>query len=180
MSPVDVASYVRQLDRELRRRFVRDTDILEEVRAHLADAVESEQQQGHPPADAQTAAITRFGSATTVAAAYAADRSRLLYRGLLVVAIACGIAIAYVDSRPTWDDTGVTAGAMMLVAGILGLLGPRRPWLWAFLVGIGIPAYAIARAPSLGSLAMLLVLLFPLVGAYAGVAVRRWFMPVAP
>jgi hypothetical protein len=176
MTPADIESYVRQLDRELRRRFVRDADILEEVRAHLADAVASEQQQGHALADAQATALKRFGSTTTVAAAYAADRSRLLYRGLLVVAIACGIAIAYVDSRPTWDDTGVTAAAMMLVAGILGLLGPRRPWLWALLVGIGIPAYAIARAPSIGSLAMLLVLLFPLVGAYAGMAVRRWSM----
>jgi hypothetical protein len=179
MTPVDIESYVRQLDRELRRRFVRDPAILEEVRDHLADAVEHERGEGRSLVDAHAMAFERLGAPITVAAAYAADRSRALYRWLFTAAIASGITIAYVDSRPTWDDTGVTAATMVFVAGCLGLLGPRRPWAWALLVGIWIPAYAIARAPSLSALAMLLVLLFPLAGAYAGMVVRRWAIELA-
>jgi hypothetical protein len=180
MNPVDVESYVRQLDRELRKRFVLDADILEEVHGHLTDAVERGAQRGHSFPSAQAAAIERFGAPALVAAAYAADRSRGLYRCLFIAAIAFGVAIAYVDSRPAWDDTGITAGTMMLVAGVLGLLGPRRPWTWALLIGIWIPAYAVARAPSAGTLAMVLVLAFPFAGAYGGMALRRWSALAVP
>ena len=96
-------------------------------------------------------------------------RNRLLF----VVAIAAGLAIAYVDSRPSWDDSGVTAGAMLLSAGLLGLVAPERPWLWALAVGIWIPAHAIVRRHALGSLMMLVALAFPFAGAYAGMAIRR-------
>jgi len=48
----------------------------------------------------------------------------------LLPAIACflGLLIAYVDSRPTWDDTGITAGSILLVSGLLAMLADRRPW----------------------------------------------------
>ena len=94
-------------------------------------------------------------------------------RLLFVPAVLVGLGIAYVDSRPTWDDAGVTAFALLLSAGILALISPRRPWLVALAVGIWIPAHAIARQHSLGSLAMVIVLAFPLAGAYAGMAIRR-------
>jgi hypothetical protein len=94
-------------------------------------------------------------------------------RVLLVLAVLIGMTIAYVDSRPTWDDTGITAFSMLLAAGLFGLVAPRRVWVWAIAVGIWIPAYAIARTPSMGSVAMLVVLAFPLAGAYAGLAVCR-------
>ena len=180
MTAVDVTSYVGQLDRELRERFVLDADILEEVRDHLADAIERGQQRGLSLSDAQAVAIERFGTPKTIATAYAVDRSRGLYRCLVVAATACGLVIAYVDSRPSWDDTGITAGTMMLVAGVLGLLGPRWPWRWALLIGIWIPAYAVAHTPLIDALAMPIVLLFPLAGAYLGRALRRWSMPVVP
>jgi hypothetical protein len=177
VTPTDVDSYLRELDRALRRRFVVDATILEEVRNHLAEAIEAREREGCAFPEASTAAIERFGSVEIVATAYAADRTRALHRVLFVGALAFGIAITYIDSRPTWDDTGITAGAMLLGAGVLGLLGPRRPWAWALLVGFWIPAYAIARAPSTGSLAMLIVLVFPFVGAYLGMALRRGLAP---
>jgi hypothetical protein len=99
-------------------------------------------------------------------------------RWLLVAAVAVGIAIALVDARPTWDDTGITAAAMTLAAGILGFIGPRRPWVWALGVGIWIPAYAMSRAPSLGTLTMLAILAFPFAGAYLGMMLRRVITPV--
>jgi hypothetical protein len=97
----------------------------------------------------------------------------MLNRLLIVAAILIGIGIAYVDSRPTWDDTGITAGALLMAAGCLGLIAPQRPWVWALAVGIWIPAHAIVHQRSIGSLVMLVVLAFPFAGAYAGMAVRR-------
>jgi hypothetical protein len=177
MSPLDSAGYVRQLDRELRRRFARDDDFLEEVRAHLEDASDRGQRTGLPRDEAEALAVQQFGPPALVAAAHAANRYRLMHRGLSIAAVTLGVAIAWVDARPTWDDTGITAGMMLLCATLLGMLGPRRPWLWALLTGIWIPAYAMIRAPGVGKLAMLLVLIFPLAGAYLGRAVRRWSTP---
>jgi len=89
---------------------------------------------------------------------------------LLAVAVVLGILIAFVDSRPTWDDTGVTAAAIVASCGVLGLLGPDRPWLWALAVGMWVPALGIAKAGNYGSL---LALPFAFAGAYAGAATRR-------
>jgi hypothetical protein len=180
MKTPDVEAYLRRLDRELRKRFVADARMLEEARGHLADAIERGQARGLSLDAAREEAISRFGAPEVVAAAVAADRSRLLHRALLVAAIVLGVAIAYVDARPGWDDAGISAGAMALVAGGLGLLGPRKPWVWALGVGIWIPAWAFARTPSLHALPILLVLAFPFAGAYLGMAVRRMTTPVAP
>jgi hypothetical protein len=174
MTPGGTEGYLQRLNRALRKRGVLDTTILEEAREHLADAVEQGCRDGRSRAAAQEEAFARFGAPETVAAQCAADQFRRWHGGLLVVSIIIGVAVAYVDSRPTWDDTGITAGVMLLMAGLLGLLGPQRPWLWAIGVGIWIPAYALVRAPSLPTLAMLMVLVFPFVGAYLGAATRRW------
>lgn len=89
---------------------------------------------------------------------------------LFVAALACGAGIAYVDSRPTWDDTGVTAAAVLAVSGLLGLASPRRAWLWALAVGAWVPAWGIANSGNYGSL---LALAFAFAGAYAGAGVRK-------
>ena len=39
---------------------------------------------------------------------------------LVIVALALGLIIAYVDSRPTWDDAGITAGAHRIRAVVGG------------------------------------------------------------
>jgi hypothetical protein len=164
--------YIARLERELQKRFVTDPAFLDEVRGHLSEAVARGRETGLDATAADDAAIARFGSAELVAETFAADRSRTSYRILMVCAIACGLAIAYVDSRPNWDDAGITAGLMVLVAAAFGVLGPRRPWLWALAVGIWIPAHAIADARSSASGFMPLVLLFPLGGAWLGRLLR--------
>lgn len=172
MTPPSVDAYLKQLRRELRRQFIIDKRIIDEVRGHLDDAIDRERERGTSPGSAESRAIQDFGAPELVAASFAADRTRILYRVLLAAATLMGGAIAYVDSRATWDDTGITAGAMALGAAALGLLGPRRPWLWGLAIGMWVPAYALVRKPGLGSLAMLVVLLFPLAGAYLGRTVR--------
>jgi hypothetical protein len=167
-----VDAYLRSLSVELRTRFINDAQIIDEVGGHLADAVEAARQQGADDDDAQRCAVAQFGAPEVIGAAFAADRTWARHRVLLVLAGFAGVAVAYVDSRPTWDDTGVTAGAMFLFAAVLGLLGPQRPWLWALTVGAGVPAYAVLRKPAVGTLMLLAVLVFPFAGAYLGRVVR--------
>jgi|SRR5579872_3970686 len=89
---------------------------------------------------------------------------------LLTAALAFGFLVTYVDSRPNWDDTGVTAAAILLSCGFLGAAGPRQPWLWALAVGIWIPILGIVRTHNYGSL---LALGFAFIGAYAGRGLRK-------
>lgn len=88
---------------------------------------------------------------------------------LFGIALCLGVAIAYVDSSPGWDDTGITVFALLAASGMLGFLSPRRPWLWALIVGIWIPLVGIITRQDY---TMLVVLLVPLVGAYAGMGLR--------
>ena len=88
---------------------------------------------------------------------------------LLAIAVLAGLFSAYVDSRPTWDDTGILVGGLLLASGLLTLLGHRRPWLIALSVGIWIPAYEIIKS---NDFMMLVILLIPLIGAYGGWLVR--------
>ena len=83
---------------------------------------------------------------------------------------AIGAAIAYVDSRPTWDDTGITVGALVLSASISAAVAGRRPWLWALLVGVWTPLVEITAS---GQLASLVALGFAGAGALIGYAVAR-------
>jgi len=96
---------------------------------------------------------------------------------LAIIATALGVVIAAVDSGASWDDTGITAGAVLVSAFIISTVACRRPWLWALLVGIWVPAIAIMND---GNGAAFLALVFALVGAYAGHAVSRvWRRPAA-
>jgi hypothetical protein len=99
---------------------------------------------------------------------------RAAWASLLGIALAAGALVAWIDARPGWDDTGVTAGMLFLAAAVLGFSWPGRAWVWALAVGGWIPARSIARHHSY---AMLLVLLIPLAGAYLSVAARRALFP---
>jgi len=103
------------------------------------------------------------------------DKGPWLQRILFVVALAMGGLVTYVDSRPTWDDTGVTAAALLCMAGVLGFLGPARPWLWALALGVWIPLLGVARGQNF---ATSLALVVAFVGAYVGAAIRTRLTPV--
>ena len=97
-------------------------------------------------------------------------------RFILPIAILCGLAIRWVDSSPGWDDTGVTAFALFTSAGLLAFLAPQRVWQIALAVGIWIPLHGIMMD---GSAKWLLILLFPLAGAYGALGIRKLAMPEA-
>lgn len=88
---------------------------------------------------------------------------------LLGVALLAGLFAAYVDSRPTWDDTGILAFGILIISGLVTLLGYRRPWLAALAVGLWIPLHSIFITHNYGSI---LALAFAFVGAYGGWVVR--------
>ena len=163
-----IEDYLADLRHHLRRRWVPERRILDEVAAHLVDAADQARANGRSNDEAQREALSRFGSASSVAEGFAKPR-RWRSWVLLALAVGCSVAIAYVDSRPTWDDTGITAGVLVCVCGLLGLAAPRRAWIWALVVGGGIPIAAVITGYGLASL---LAVLFALAGAYAGVATR--------
>lgn len=90
--------------------------------------------------------------------------------GSFGAAVTVGLLIAWVDARPTWDDTGITAAAIFLTAGFLGFAAPRWAWLWALSVGAWIPAYGLLRH---GDYAVFLALIVAFCGAYLG-TLARW------
>jgi len=95
---------------------------------------------------------------------------------LLAFALALGPAIAWVDSRPNWDDTGITAGVVFLVAALFGAISPRRAWLWALAIGGWIPVLGIASHRNYGTL---IALAPAFIGAYIGAFLRSLVLPPA-
>jgi hypothetical protein len=87
-----------------------------------------------------------------------------------VAAIVAGLGIAWVDTRPGWDDTGISALAVVAVCALFGALRPHHAWVWALLVGVWIPALNIALHHNYGAL---MALGIALIGAYIGAGGRR-------
>jgi hypothetical protein len=91
----------------------------------------------------------------------------------VALALIIGIAIGWLDSRPGWDDTGVTAGLLVLGAALVAAIDGRRPWLWAILVGAPLPILEASAAPGGVAPLALVALLFATIGATFGIVVRR-------
>ena len=95
---------------------------------------------------------------------------------LFVIANLLGVLICWIDSRPTWDDTGVTAAMVFGVAAFPGFAMPDRPWIWGLSVGIWIPLWSILLT---NNVTAILALVVAFVGAYGGVFTRKIFLPPA-
>ena len=165
-----IQSYLRKLERHLWIRGLAEQDDLAELESHLLEAVERGIGEGLSLEEAETQALERFGSIEVVASTFERERKDVMQNILLAIAVLAGLFSAYVDSRPTWDDTGILAGGLLIVSGLLTLSGHRKPWLIALAVGIWIPLHDIYLSHDVR---MLLVLLFPLMGAYGGWLVRQ-------
>ena len=90
----------------------------------------------------------------------------------LFVALAIGLGIAWMDTRPSWDDTGVTAGAILIGSGFAALIGAR---VWWAALGVAGPLAIVLGLR--GSLAALVIALIGLVGAAAGAGVKAVLRP---
>ncbi len=89
---------------------------------------------------------------------------------LFAASIAAGLLIAFIDSRPTWDDTAITVAALLVCGGITGLLVKLHAWLYALALGLWLPLWeGIASR----NFTILVTLVFPFVGVYAGWALGK-------
>lgn len=171
-----VQVYLRKLERQLWPRGLADANTLAEIESHLLESVEAGLHQGLNQEQAEQRALERFGSIKIVAGTFEKERNSMMQKVLLAVALLTGLFIAYVDSRPTWDDTGITAGTMLLSSGLLTLLGYRRPWLIALAIGLWTLLYETYLSHNFHFPGVILLPLFVLfvcfVGAYAGWAVH--------
>ncbi len=80
------------------------------------------------------------------------------------IALAAGVTIAVIDSRPGWDDTGVSAAALFLSTAILATVSPRQWWLVALLTGAWIPLHGLLT----GNVGAALAFVFAVVGSAIG------------
>lgn len=101
---------------------------------------------------------------------------KVLSIGLLLAAIVLGLLVAWVDSRPAWDDSGITAGMLFLTAALFGAIRPSRAPVWGMAVGVWVPLFGIIWHRNFGSL---LALAVAFVGAYAGALARRFMAPAS-
>jgi len=95
---------------------------------------------------------------------------RKINLGILVTALIVGVVITWIDTRPKWDDTGITAGSIFIVTIILGALRPQQAWLSALAVGLWIPLVETIRRGNYGAC---LALLVAFAGAYLGAFGRK-------
>jgi len=110
------------------------------------------------------------GSADVQGHGQAPNVRKVLFVTMTLLAVATGLVIAWVDSRPTWDDAGITAGMLFLTAALFSALRPSRAPVWAIAVGIWVPLLGIALHRNFGSL---LALAVAFLGACAGATIRR-------
>ena len=110
---------------------------------------------------------------------------------LCCLALAGGIFIGYADSHS--DDEFITVGLLFGFSFLLGVLGPRRPWLWSLLIGIWLPlldtalpklglaptrpgeSFGFLTALAVAALVMAVCFTGSYAGAFLGRTVRRAF-----
>ena len=174
--PEKIQNYLRVLKHQLWLRGVFRHDELAEVASHLTESFEAGIRRGLSVDESEREALERFGSVDVVAVAFERERNTRMQKLLLALAVVAGLFIAYVDSRPTWDDTGITAGSILVSSGLLTLLGYRRPWLIALAIGLWLPVYEVYNSHdySLPNLILfpILILFIASIGAYGGWLVR--------
>ena len=162
--------YLAELQRSLALYPGRCADVLDEVRDHLLEARERALQSGSSSAEAERRALQAFGPPGLLARRFVAQKSRTRVRKLLPLALLVGLGMAYVDNLPNWDDTGVSAFAVLASTALLGLFEPTRPYLWAAAIGAWFPLLSIVLHGNYGAF-MALGIAF--IGAYGGCFARR-------
>ncbi len=89
---------------------------------------------------------------------------------ITIIAVAIGLFIAFVDSRPGWDDTFVTVLTVFAAAFTLAAIAGRRPWLIALAVGLWTPLWEVPMSGNTGALAALVI---ASVAAFLGWGARK-------
>ncbi|MGH3081814.1 MAG: permease prefix domain 1-containing protein [Gaiellaceae bacterium] len=116
---VTIASYLRELDEELRLKRAPRQRLLVEARDHLRSAADELLLDGRSPAEAEHEAVARFGAAAEVArrfahaAASSSARTAIFWTGLSFVAYTV-TALLFVAAAPVWLRDFPQGAASML------------------------------------------------------------------
>ena len=94
-------------------------------------------------------------------------------RFILIIAaeLFAGVFLAWMDTSPHWDDTGITIGLLLALSALGGFLAHRKAWLIAIAIGFWIPIFNVIMAHNYGAI-MALAIAF--IGAYSGNFLWRW------
>ncbi len=96
----------------------------------------------------------------------------------LVATSTLGLGLGLVDASPNWDDTGISAGVLVLLCLTLGALRSAPAWAVALSIAAWIP---LLNMPKSGNAESLMVLPVALMAASAGgglrAAIRRHAAP---
>jgi hypothetical protein len=151
-------------------RFVVPADCREEFLGDLHEEWQLRRREASNRGGAHTWYFSQLLKSVPAFVGWRLARVNPMLKFLLPLAILLGLFFCYVDTRPTWDDTGVMALALAISAAIFAGIDAQRPWLWALAVGIWIPLVEITISHGFGSL---IALAFAFAGAYAGSFGRR-------
>jgi hypothetical protein len=80
-------------------------------------------------------------------------------------ALVSGLAIGWIDTRPGWDDTGVTIALILLTSGVLGFAVPKHAWVRALIIGGCVALLNILRS---GRYDALVAVAVALIGGFLG------------
>jgi hypothetical protein len=93
---------------------------------------------------------------------------------VLLAALMAGLWLVSIDANPRFDDMGILAGVIVLIAGALSAIRPRAALIIAALVGLPVPVVEVIRSDNYAALAALAFALGgAFAGAYVGIVVRR-------
>ena len=93
------------------------------------------------------------------------------------LALVSGLAIGWIDTRPGWDDTGITVGLILITSAILGFAFPKRCWIRAIIIGGALPLFNIMTNGNYGSL---IALVIAFLGSYSGAGLRTLISGAEP
>ena len=103
---------------------------------------------------------------------------------LLLQSIFLGVVIGWWDMRIT--EVSISVLLLLMLSFLAGYAQPKRAWLFAVALGMGIPVFAVVgkalsiTAPTPTELiTSLLALVFTFAGAYGGALVRRFAPPAS-
>jgi hypothetical protein len=94
-----------------------------------------------------------------------------------VLALVIGAVIGFIDSRPHWDDTGVTAAMVLLSAAVLAGIWPRLHWQLACCIAIPIVLFNLVTT---GRVDAVVAIVIALIGSALGRAIGTAIRPSHP
>lgn len=89
---------------------------------------------------------------------------------LIILSLLAGLIIGWIDTRPRWNDTGITVALIFISSFILGIFSNRNAWVIALIIGLCITTLNFLVSNRIDSAVSILI---ALAGAYGGVLLKK-------